>query len=189
MLPECNIGLNPAWSEPRTEAYTMENSLHLGPLDLKKNGITSPLLWAGLAFSLLALLAAWMLLGSQAVPQPVGAPGNLDRLAQQTFIDQTGVRIVLVALSAGGGMIDLRYQVIDPDKALIVHDEDTPITIIDEASGAALKTLWMDHGHERELHAGVTYPNLILNVGGVLKPGSRVMIAIGDARLEGVIVQ
>jgi hypothetical protein len=83
----------------------------------------------------------------------------------------------------------LRYQVVDPDKAVIVHDSENPPTIIDEATGERLDTPWMDHHSTGKLTAGVTYYELLVNPAGVIKPGSVVSIAIGGARLEHVLVK
>jgi hypothetical protein len=85
-------------------------------------------------------------------------------------------------------MIDLRYQVVDPDKAVMVHDDENPPTIVDEATGQAINTPFHEHGAS-ELHTAITYHELIMNAGGLIKRGSAVTIVIGDARLEHVRVQ
>lgn len=114
---------------------------------------------------------------------------RLEDIAQDVLIEQTGVRVVKVGIIAGGGMIDLRFQVVDPGKAAIVHDPRYPIMIVDEASGKELTRQWMDHSHNRELHAAIIYPNLIMNLGGILKPGMLVTIRIGGVSLEHVILE
>ena len=134
---------------------------------------------------LLLALASWM-----AISQYVQGGFDRDQTinSQIAFEEATGVRLVFIAVAAGGGMINLRYQVLDPDKAVIVHDDDNPPTIIDEASGIALSRPWMDHDHTDELHIGVTYNDLLMNSGGFVKHGSLVTVVIGDARLEHVTV-
>ena len=106
-----------------------------------------------------------------------------------TFEEKTGLRLIRVAVTAAGGMIDLRYQVLDPDKALIVHDQTRPPRLIDEATGRTLSRPWMAHAHKREQRMAVTYYQLLMNAGGMLKRGSLVTVVIGDARLEHVVVQ
>lgn len=142
-----------------------------------------PLLLVGLAVPL--SLAAWMVVSEQVQG---GRALDAAKLSRAEFEEATGVRLVHIAVTAGGGMLDLRYQVLDPDKALVVHDDDSPPTILDEASGRAIRRPWMEH-HDRELHTAVTYHELIMNSGGVVKRGSQVTLAIGDARLEHVVVQ
>src|SRR5262245_27158038 len=43
---------------------------------------------------------------------------------------RSGVRITQVAVTGAGGLVDLRYLVVDPDRAAVVH-EATPV-IVDE---------------------------------------------------------
>ena len=46
--------------------------------------------------------------------------------------EHSGVRLIRVAVTGGGGLLDLRYQVVDPSKAVAVHEANTPPAIIDE---------------------------------------------------------
>ncbi|HEY7489521.1 MAG TPA: hypothetical protein VIH59_00210 [Candidatus Tectomicrobia bacterium] len=135
---------------------------------------------------LLAALVVWMIVA----PSPHGGAGQVALARSQvTFEEATGVRLRWIAMTAGGGMIDLRYQVLDPDKALIVHDKERPPRIIDEATGRILSRPWMAHAHKRGQRTAVTYNQLLMNSGGILKRGSQVTVVIGDARLEHVVVQ
>lgn len=108
-------------------------------------------------------------------------------MSQAAFEEATGVRLVAIAVTAAGGMIHLRYQVLDPDKALIVHDDEQPPTIIDEATGRFRNRPQHEH-HARELNMGVTYNLLLANSGGLIKRGALVSLVIGDARLEHITV-
>jgi hypothetical protein len=146
----------------------------------------------------LAWILAGLILAGAAVWLAVSfIPGARDRssdpgpseAARQAFEIQTGVRIVLVGITAGGGMIDLRYQVIDADKALAVHDNANPPKIIDEASGRVLQTRWMNHNSDHNFRTGQTYYELILNQDGAIQPGSRVTVTFGDYMIEGIVVQ
>ncbi len=109
--------------------------------------------------------------------------------ALAAFESQTGVRLVRVSVTSGGGMLDLRYQVLDPDRAVVVHDVDNPPAVIDSASGAEMRIPWMDHSHQKELHAGVTYYTLLMNAGGKIARGNEVSIVLGGVRLDHVVVQ
>ena len=110
-------------------------------------------------------------------------------IAQAAFEEATGVRIVSVAVTAGGGMLDLRYRVLDPDKAIVVHDKGNPPAIIHEATSQSINKPFMHHSKGRDLHAAVTYYELLLNVGEVVKPGDAVTVVIGDARLAHVVAR
>jgi hypothetical protein len=105
------------------------------------------------------------------------------------LVDRSGVRVVRVAVTGDGGLIDLRYQVVDADKAAAVHDEATPPLVIDERTGAALGSLLMGHLHAGPVKVGVTYYLLFENKGWIVRRGGRVTVRLGDARLAHVRVQ
>jgi len=157
-------------------------------LFLKNNrrGVT---LLASLA--LLIGVELWLFASSR--PALPANPPPLDRdltsLPQSAFEEATGVRVTLVAVTGQGGLIDLRYQVIDPDKAAIVHDPEKPPTIVDEATGQTFDKLWMQHGHSGELDPGATYYLILVNPNGGIKSGDLVSILIGNFRLEHVIAK
>jgi hypothetical protein len=112
------------------------------------------------------------------------------------FEERTGLRIVRVAVTAGGGMIDLRYQVIDPEKARAfctirngaISLKEPPMILL-EGTGEILKTPWMSHSHVKTLRAGVVYYVLLLNIGGKVQRGQRVTVIIGGVPAEHVLVQ
>lgn len=137
-----------------------------------------------LAILLLAAMAVWM-----AASQVLGERTQQQQSAAlAAFEAESGIRVLRVVMTAGGGMLDLQYQVIDPDKSLIVHDDDSPPTLIDQASGTLIATPWHDHSF-RELHTAVTYHELIMNAGGLLERGDKVTLTLGKVKLEDLIVQ
>src|SRR5262249_17717882 len=71
--------------------------------------------------------------------------------------ERSGVRLIRVAVTGGGGLLDLRYQVVDPSKAVAVHEARTPPAIIDERTGLVLDRLLMGHAHHRQLKTAVSY--------------------------------
>ncbi len=133
---------------------------------------------------LLAGVAVWMI----AVQLLTGMAENRYTQAQAKFEEETGIRIVRVVLMLNGGIIDLQYQVLDPDKSLIVHDDDSPPTFIDGETGVLLATPFHEHSF-RELHTGVLYHEMIMNGSGTLEEGSTVTLTIGESRLENIKVQ
>ena len=111
---------------------------------------------------------------------PVSAAGLVDRL---------GVRVVQVALTGGGGLLDLRYQVVDADKAAGLHDPATPPAIVDEGTGLVAKDLLMGHAHSEGFKAGVTYYFVFENPGNLVKPGDRVSVLLGGIQVEHIDVK
>jgi hypothetical protein len=129
-------------------------------------------------------LAAWML-----VARPSGTTAAEQAAKQAVFVEKTGVRPVHVAVTGGGGLIDLRYQVVDAEKATAAHDPKRPPSLIDEASGKPISQTWMGHSHTRAFHAGTSYFELLINSRGRLERGSRVTLVFGAVRLEHVRVE
>ncbi|MCW2797472.1 hypothetical protein [Nocardioides sp.] len=100
-----------------------------------------------------------------------------------------GIDVNLIGVTAAGGLIEIRYQVVDPDRAdPVIHDADlTPIIVVED-TGVTL-VLRSAHHHKRELQLGGTYFFLIANAHNAIHPGSLVTLVIGDARLEHVVAQ
>jgi hypothetical protein len=107
--------------------------------------------------------------------------------ARAAFEATTGVKVVRVALTGGGGLVDLRYRVIDAGKAQHVHH--IPPTLVDAESGEVIDTLLMDHAHGGQPEAGHTYPLIFVNEQGLIERGGEVAVVIGGTRLEQVAVE
>ncbi|MFQ5577406.1 MAG: hypothetical protein ACE5G8_10520 [Anaerolineae bacterium] len=135
---------------------------------------------------LLAGLAAWMAV-SQFTAPAVTAPDS-HAMAQAAFEAETGIRVMRVVIVGGGGIVDLQYQVLDPDKSLAIHDDDNPPTLVDDASGNVVAVPFHEHSFQ-DLHTAITYHELLMNGGGLLEPGSEVTLTLGSSRLEGIVVQ
>ena len=103
--------------------------------------------------------------------------------------ERSGVRLVRVAVSGNGGLIDLRYQVIDPDRANAVHDRETPPSLVDERTGLVVNQLLMGHMHHGVMKAGQTYYLIFENPGNLVQSGARVGVQLGDARVAHIRVQ
>lgn len=135
----------------------------------------------GVAIVLLAMLAGWM------VYSRAKALDDLYAAQVVQFEDATGIRVVRVVVTAGGGIVELHYQVLDPDKAVAVHDEEAPPGLIDEKTGAIVAVPFHDHSF-RELHTAVTYREMFMNGGGLLQRGSKVTFTVGDSIIEHIEV-
>jgi hypothetical protein len=103
--------------------------------------------------------------------------------------ERSGVRLVRVAVTGGGGLLDLRYQVVDPGKAVAVHEAQTPPAVIDERTGLVLNRLLMGHAHHGRLKPAVTYYLIFENIGNWVHRGSEVTVLLGDAQVEHVVVK
>jgi hypothetical protein len=123
-------------------------------------------------------------------------PGRPDDIRSGTELvdagglaDRYGITITLVGVSADGGVVDFRYQVVDPDKAEpVIHDLDTYPKLVVEDSGATLALRALPHSHNRQLDLGERYFFLLPNAADAVHEGDLVTIVIGDVRIEHVPV-
>jgi hypothetical protein len=100
-----------------------------------------------------------------------------------------GVRISMVAVTADGGLIDLRYTVIDPDKAALMTDSLDALPVLVAGNGTSMAQRGAGHRHGQNLKAGISYFLLYTNEQNAIRPGDKVMVRVGDLHLDGVPVR
>lgn len=100
-----------------------------------------------------------------------------------------GVRFIGVEVTSAGGMIQIRYQVLDSAKTEAIHSQEATPTIID-ASGTEYNLPGMPgHTHIGPVKkAGTTDFVLLANARGGVKNGTTVTIRIGALELHDVPV-
>jgi hypothetical protein len=104
--------------------------------------------------------------------------------------ERSGVKLTQVAVTGAGGLVDLRYQVLDPDKANSLHAKQTPPALVEERTGLVVNQLLMSHGvHKGPLKAGVTYYLVFNNPVNWVRRGSMVTVLLGNAQDEHVEVR
>ncbi|MGW6194606.1 hypothetical protein ACWF0M_00530 [Kribbella sp. NPDC055110] len=103
--------------------------------------------------------------------------------------ERSGVRVTQVAVTGGGGLLDLRFQVLDPNRANSLHDAATPPAVIDEATGLVVQDLLMSHAHTGKYTAGETYYLVFENPGNWVRRGAKVSVLLGPAQVEHVVVR
>ncbi len=101
-----------------------------------------------------------------------------------------GVRVNLVAVTADGGLVDVRFTVVDKDKAgHILHDSASMPDLYVESTGAVLSTRNPMAHKQITLLDGATYFLLYPNSGGAIQRGTGVSVVIDGIRLEPVDAQ
>jgi hypothetical protein len=128
-------------------------------------------------------------LGGAGGAGPEAAAAAAPLLSEPAFERRSGVRLVRVSVSGGGGLVDLRYQVLDPQAADAIHDAGAPPEVVDERSHVVVDELFMGHMHHGQLKAAQTYYLIFNNPGGLVRRGTRVTVRLGRARLSHVLVQ
>ncbi|MGZ6991151.1 MAG: hypothetical protein ACXVKJ_08555, partial [Ilumatobacteraceae bacterium] len=90
-----------------------------------------------------------------------------------------GIRFTGVDVTAGGGMIQIRYQVLDSDKTQAIHGTDPSPYVIDGRGAKYADPGMVGHSHVgKTLKAGATDYILLANAMGGVKAGSFVTIKV-----------
>ncbi|GAA1824349.1 hypothetical protein HC028_24745 [Planosporangium flavigriseum] len=100
-----------------------------------------------------------------------------------------GVRITQAALVGDGGLVEIRYTVLDNQRAsAFQNDVKHPPLLKNEKSGKqAWRAALMKQGHE--LRPGQTYYILYLNNHNAIKRGDKIEISTGSGKLAHVPVR
>ena len=115
--------------------------------------------------------------------------GSPPLLSKAAFQAKVGVRITRVSVTGDGGLLDLRFQVLDPRAAASIHDASTPPQLVDESTGVVVSQLLMGHMHTGKMNPGQTYYLLFNNPGNLVRRGGSVTVQLGSARLADVAVE
>jgi hypothetical protein len=103
---------------------------------------------------------------------------------------QYGIDVNLIAVTAAGGLIEFRYQVVDPDKAArLLHDAKLAPAFVVEKTGETLVMSSPPHSHGAELRLGGTYYFLMANARNAVHRGTSLTLVIGDLRVEHLAVE
>ncbi len=151
---------------------------------------------AALALALLGSVAVFT--GAQRLVQPVMGPRTFGpgathggTMPHSQAIEATyGVEFYQVGLSGDGGLVDVRFRVLDASRAAPVlgHQATIKMVVGNERTRSLFDTRAMTPG-ESNLVAGQSYWVLFRNAGGDITRGDRVDIFVGALHLDGVLVQ
>ena len=112
-------------------------------------------------------------------------PSGMTALSQSVLEEKYGLRVNLVAVTAAGGLVDLRLKIVDGEKAksllpdpshfpaLWIADGDVTLVVPEETRSQEIK-------FENDGNLFVMFPN----AHGMVKPGTPVIIRFGDTQVE-----
>jgi hypothetical protein len=143
------------------------------------------------AFAVLLVLAGSPPRPARAAPtaEP-GARREATLVDSATLESSFGIRITQIAVTGGGGLVDLRFTVLDPAKARpLLADHASPPRLVPEGGGNALQA--PAHGAMRNvrLHKDAACFLIYPNARSAIQPGTRVAVAFGDVRVEPVVAK
>ena len=109
-------------------------------------------------------------------------------ISAQTLEEEYGVRMMLVAVTAAGGLVDVRYRIIDPDKAVGLMEDGAimPMVYVEENDVMLMPD---SHMRTQKLIADRMYFELIPNTQNAIQRGTTVTVAFGDLALEPIVAK
>jgi hypothetical protein len=103
---------------------------------------------------------------------------------------QYGLRVNLVAVTAAGGLVDVRLKVVDAEKAKqLLKDAASYPALSVSGSDASLTVPEESRTQELKPENGGMLMLLFPNTGNAVKPGTNVAVLFGDIRLEPVVAK
>ena len=111
-------------------------------------------------------------------------------VSQRALEDQYGLRVNLVAVTAAGGMVDVRFQIVNGEKAkaLLQDKKNFPALYIRDAN-ITLNASEDAKAQEIKFEDGNDIFLLYSNAGNSVKSGSSVSVMFGDIALEPIIAK
>jgi len=112
-------------------------------------------------------------------------PGSVT-ITQSALEKDYGVRVQLVAVTAAGGLVDLRLQVTDAEKAQAFLSDSTNLPALRVGDDLILRTDDTAALQDVQIEKGKSLFYLYPNSGNTLKPGDPVNIIFGDLQVEAI---
>ena len=141
-----------------------------------------PLLVGLLLVASLVIIA--LLIANQSANRPAAAPAA-NVISASQLAERYGLRVNLIAVTAAGGLVDLRLKVLDPEKAkaLLNDPKNFPTMKVGNSD------LILAASEDTRLQAmnaleGGLMVILYSNRGSVVSPDSAVSVMFGDVQLE-----
>lgn len=107
--------------------------------------------------------------------------------------EQWGIQIKGIRLTAAGYMLDFRYHVTDSEKASAILNRQQNATLIHQESKTVMQVPRTRLGPMRQTSVKPPedrdYLMFFANQNGLVKPGDRVTVLIGDFRIENLVVE
>lgn len=132
--------------------------------------------------------------GVSAQPASVESAAAAAKQPQGQIMEELGIKVVAIRLSASDKMLDFRYKVLDLEKSRPMFDRGVIPYLVHEATGAqfavpAPAKLGPMRQTTRQAQVGRNYFILFANPDAYVKRGDKVTVVIGEHRLEHLTVE
>lgn len=111
--------------------------------------------------------------------------GGKTSISAATLEEKYGIHVNLLAVTAAGGMVDLRLKIIDAAKATALLEQPANFPVLSVGDGAVTLEAPEDSRQAvLNLRDGSLVVLLYPNTGGVVTPGTALTVVFGDLELE-----
>jgi len=107
-------------------------------------------------------------------------------ITQSALEEDYGLRVQLVAVTAAGGLVDLRLQVADAEKAQALLSDSANLPALRVGDDVILRTDDTTALQDVQIEKGKSIFYLFPNSSNILKPGDPVNIVFGDLQVEAI---
>jgi len=113
--------------------------------------------------------------------------GSSQTISAQELEERYGLRVMLIGVTAGGGLVDLRFKVVDAEKVRPLFKDHANMPVLLPV-GSKVR-LGLPGRHSTDYVSGKVYYMLYGNANGIVQPGKPVSVAFGDLVLEPIEAQ
>jgi hypothetical protein len=112
------------------------------------------------------------------------------QISQGLLETKYGLRVNLIAVTAAGGMVDVRLQVVEAEKAkALLQDKKNFPTLLVDGTSTRLNASEDTKSQEIKLEDGGNLFLLFPNAGNAVRPGASVTLLFGDTAVESLPVK
>ncbi len=149
-----------------------------------------PWIAAVLGVLVLPLALAIGITSAAAAPDNFAARAASARVVSAADLEQAyGIKVSLIGVIAAGGLVNVRFTVVDKEKAThLLHDSAALPSLYIETRGAVLRST-QAKAHKMTVVDGASYFILYPNSGGVIQAGTPVSIVIDEVRSDPITAQ
>jgi hypothetical protein len=142
---------------------------------------------------LAAIIALFILTAGFFAFRSLGMPASrpaLSPLSQNALEEKYGLRVNLIAVTAAGGMLDLRLKIVDAEKAkLLLQDKKNFPVLIAREGAVTLSASEETKSQVIDFENGSNLFVLFPNSGNAVRPGASVTLLFGETALEPLLAK
>ena len=142
----------------------------------------------GIMLLIITVILGYLFWQSDIIPIQHSSDNETRPISREELINDYGFRARLIGVTAAGGLVDVRFKILDKEKAAVLLNNPEYFPELIAEDGTLIK---VPVESIQEMHLaddGVVFM-LFPNPGGVITPGSPVNIRFGDLELESILAQ